>query len=284
MTTTTFVVNLVLNTKHFCSRRITPICELTDAISRRNLLKSASVVTAASLLNAKPVCACRKCSRRFADIMENEMVEYEARIAKRKAQLFSRLRPNTTILDIGTGAGPNLAFIPRGAHVIGLEPNRYMWPYAQEKVTGHFNLSLIDGVAEQVPLETASVDTVICTLTLCTVDSPVTAMKEITRVLRSGGEFLFIEHVLASKSDPIRRTAQLLLNPLQRIAADGCNINRDTGATFRESAKTGAFEIKKLENFNAEFGTPLDNLTLVRPHISGVMQRTSLQFDSFGSS
>ncbi len=202
------------------------------------------------------------------------MAEYEARIAKRKTALFSRLQPNTTILDIGTGAGPNFAYIPRDTKVIGLEPNRYMWRYAREKVNGRFDLSFIDGVAENIPLENASVDAVLCTLTLCSVDSPEATLTEITRVLRPGGKFLFIEHVLASKSEPIRRAAQRLFNPLQRIAADGCNINRDTAGTIREFEKAGALEVLELENFNAEFSTPLDYLILCRPQISGVAQRT----------
>ena len=203
------------------------------------------------------------------------MFEYEARIAERKEALFSCLRPDSTILDIGAGTGPNLAFMPRGANVIGLESNRYMWPYARAKVDERINLTLIDAVAENIPLADASVDAVLCTLTLCTVESPVTAMAEITRVLRPGGMFLFVEHVLASEDDPIRRTAQRLLNPLQRIAAEGCNFNRDTAATIRNIERAGAFEQVEIENFNAQFGTPLDNISLVRPHISGIARRST---------
>lgn len=266
----------VLNFTQTHSSHITSRCGLPPpAVTRRNLLKSTTAIGAATLLNASPVCACCIASERFADLMENDMVEYEKRIAKRKTQLFSFLRPNTTILDVGIGTGPNLAFIPRGCNVIGLEPNRYMWPYARAKVNNRFNLSLIGGVVENIPLEDASVDAVLCTLTMCSVDSPVNAMAEITRVLRPGGTFLFIEHVLASKDEPIRRTAQQLLNPLQRIAADGCNINRDTAATIRQVEKAGLIEILQLENFNADFGTFLDQLLLVRPQISGAARRTT---------
>ena len=57
---------------------------------------------------------------------------------------------------------------------------------------------ILDAPAERLPLADASVDTVVSTLVLCTVDDPERALREIARVLRPDGQLLFIEHVRAS--------------------------------------------------------------------------------------
>ena len=57
---------------------------------------------------------------------------------------------------------------------------------------------IVDAPAERLPLADASVDTVVSTLVLCTVDDPERALREIARVLRPDGQLLFIEHVRAS--------------------------------------------------------------------------------------
>ena len=44
----------------------------------------------------------------------------------------------------------------------------------------------------------ASVDTIVCTLVLCSVPDPLGMLKDMRRVLRPGGQLLFLEHVLAS--------------------------------------------------------------------------------------
>ena len=56
--------------------------------------------------------------------------------------------------------------------------------------------------------------TQVCTLTLCSVRDPAAAVAEVRRVLRPGGIFLFIEHVL-SPTDAFLAQQQRTLTPLQ---------------------------------------------------------------------
>ncbi len=188
--------------------------------------------------------------------------------------LFQNCVPNSaTVLDIGIGTGPNLKYLPHDCTVIGLEPNRFMWQYSREKAKElGLSLKITDAYAESIPLPDASCDTVISTLTLCSVTSPSTVVDEIGRVLKPGGYFIFIEHTIAPDSQPVLRAAQTLLNPIQRWAADGCNVNRDTEKLIRTKGEV-LFDEVTVDRFQAEFGGPLDSISLVRPHISGHARR-----------
>ena len=90
---------------------------------------------------------------------------------------------------------------------------------------------IIDAPAELLPLADASVDTVVSTLVLCTVDDPERALGEIARVLRPDGQLLFIEHVRAS-SRLLAVCQDNLLQPWRRFAG-GCRCNRPTVELMR---------------------------------------------------
>ena len=78
------------------------------------------------------------------------------------------------------------------------------------------------------PFADASIDTVICTLVLCTVQDPAAALSEIVRVLRPGGQLLFIEHV-RSQSRALAWCQDRLAGAWRRYA-EGCHCNRPTAA------------------------------------------------------
>jgi ubiquinone/menaquinone biosynthesis C-methylase UbiE len=84
----------------------------------------------------------------------------------------------------------------------------------------------VDAPAERLPVADASVDTVVTTLVLCTVDDPEGALREIARVLRPDGQVLFIEHVRAS-SRFLAACQDALLRPWRGFAG-GCVCNRPT--------------------------------------------------------
>ena len=91
--------------------------------------------------------------------------------------------------------------------------------------------NLHDAPAERLPLADASVDTVVSTLVLCTVDDPECALREIARVLRPDGQLLFIEHVRAS-SRFLAACQDNLLQPWRHFAG-GCLCNRPTVELMR---------------------------------------------------
>jgi ubiquinone/menaquinone biosynthesis C-methylase UbiE len=91
---------------------------------------------------------------------------------------------------------------------------------------------IIDAPAERLPLADASVDTVVSTLVLCTVDDPEQTLSEIARVLRPEGQLLFLEHVRAS-SRFLAAYQDLLFRPW-RAFAGGCCCNRRTVELLRD--------------------------------------------------
>lgn len=133
-----------------------------------------------------------------------------------------------TVLEIGPGTGANLDYYPHGIHWIGIEPNPAMHGYLRDKAAqSGLTAELRLGQAEQLDMPDSSVDAVVSTLVLCSVGSLTNSLREVQRVLKPGGRFIFIEHVAAPKGST-RRTVQNLANPVWNVVADGCHLNRET--------------------------------------------------------
>ena len=97
---------------------------------------------------------------------------------------------------------------------------------------------IVDAPAERLPFADASVDTVVSTLVLCTVPDPERTLGEIARVLRPGGQLLFLEHVRAS-SRFLAACQDSLFRPWRGFAG-GCYCNRPTAELMRTSGFTVA--------------------------------------------
>jgi ubiquinone/menaquinone biosynthesis C-methylase UbiE len=153
--------------------------------------------------------------------------EWAGMRAMRK-RLLSHARGRT--LEIGGGTGLNLAHYPDGlAELILSEPEPAMRERLQCKLNrGGRPAQLLDAGAERLPLEASSIDTVVCTLVLCTVDDPQAVLGEIARVLKPDGQLLLIEHVRAH-SARLARWQDRLEAPWRAFAV-GCRCNRDTVA------------------------------------------------------
>jgi ubiquinone/menaquinone biosynthesis C-methylase UbiE len=149
----------------------------------------------------------------------------------RRRELVADARGRT--LEIGAGTGANIGHYPDDVgELILAEPFEPMRRRLDRKLGESGNsASTLDACAEAIPLEDASLDTVVSTLVLCTVDFPDRALGEIARVLRPEGQFLFIEHV-RSRSPRAARWQNRLETPWRQFAA-GCRCNRDTIASIR---------------------------------------------------
>jgi ubiquinone/menaquinone biosynthesis C-methylase UbiE len=82
----------------------------------------------------------------------------------------------------------------------------------------------LEASAKALPLDGASIDTVVTTWTLCTIPDAPRAQSELRRVLRPDGVLLFVEHGRAPESGVARW--QDRLDPIWRRIADGCHLNR----------------------------------------------------------
>jgi SAM-dependent methyltransferase len=145
--------------------------------------------------------------------------------AHRRA-LLSRARGCT--LEIGSGTGLNLPHYPGDLDDLVLaEPDAAMRSRLEKRLArSGRGTRLVDAPAERLPFPSGSFDTVVSTLVLCTVDAPDVALREIARVLRPGGQLLFLEHV-RSESPTLARWQDRLAGPWRRFAR-GCRCNRAT--------------------------------------------------------
>ena len=147
------------------------------------------------------------------------------------------------VLEIGIGSGLNLPFYSRNvARVIGLEPSPRLLAMARRvERTGNGSVEFIEGSAEAIPLQDASVDTVVTTWTLCSIPDALRALRDMRRVLRPGGRLLFVEHGRAP--DPNVIWWQDRLTPVWKRLGGGCDLNRAIG-TLIEGA---GFQFDRLE-------------------------------------
>jgi ubiquinone/menaquinone biosynthesis C-methylase UbiE len=89
--------------------------------------------------------------------------------------------------------------------------------------------------AEDLPFEDDRFDVAVSTLVLCGVDDQPRALRELRRVLRPGGQLLFIEHVRSG--DPRQARSQDRMNGLNRFVV-GCDCNRPTLDTIQDAGFT----------------------------------------------
>ncbi|MEW6666146.1 MAG: class I SAM-dependent methyltransferase [Thermodesulfobacteriota bacterium] len=140
------------------------------------------------------------------------------------------------VLEIGIGTGLNLEHYDRAKikKVVGLDPGLEMLRLAQKRAAKiGVPVELVGLSAEQIPFEAGTFDTVVVTYSLCTIPDPVSALREMRRVLKPAGKLIFCEHGLAPDSS-VRRW-QDLLTPLWSRLAGGCRLNRDIPAMFKET-------------------------------------------------
>lgn len=135
-------------------------------------------------------------------------------------------RATGDVLELGAGSGLNLPHLPPA--VTGLwvvEPSRVARRLAARRtaaVAFPVHEAGLDGQRIDFPDE--RFDTVLSTCSLCTIPDPVAALREVARVLKPDGRFLFAEHGLAPDTTVARW--QRRLEPLQRRVAGGCHLTR----------------------------------------------------------
>jgi len=104
-------------------------------------------------------------------------------------------RATGTVLEIGFGSGLNLPYYKNIKKLYAIDPSQELYDLAHNRITkATFPIEFIKTSAESIPLGDNSIDSVISTWSLCSISRPENALKEIHRVLRPGGKFIFVEH------------------------------------------------------------------------------------------
>ena len=148
------------------------------------------------------------------------------------------------VLEIGSGSGLNFPYYKTNKvkKIFALEPDEEMIELArQETKKSSIEITFLQEYAERISLKDNSVDTILLTYSLCTIPDPISALKEMKRVLRSNGCLVYCEHGLAPESS-IRKW-QNRLNPINSYFSGGCNLNRNITQLITESG----FKIQKSE-------------------------------------
>jgi ubiquinone/menaquinone biosynthesis C-methylase UbiE len=147
------------------------------------------------------------------------------------------------VLEIGMGSGLNLPFYgPDVKQVIGIEPSARLLSMAREAGRGRTGeLELIEGTAEAMPIESATIDTVLTTWTMCSIQNVGDALAEMRRVLKPTGRLLFVEHGRAPEARV--QWWQDHLTPAWKHLSGGCHLNRPVEVIVRNAG----FSIEHLD-------------------------------------
>jgi len=149
------------------------------------------------------------------------------------------------ILEIGFGSGLNLPHYPHSVkNLVTVDPNKGMGRYTAKQIAAsdiEVERKILSG--ESLPMQDESFDTVVSTWTLCSIKDIESALREVKRVLKPGGHFIFLEHGL-SPDKKISRW-QNSLNGIQKIIGDGCHLNRD----MRKLVGETGFSQLEVKNF-----------------------------------
>jgi len=147
------------------------------------------------------------------------------------------------VLEVGIGSGLNLQFYDskKVTSIIGIDPASQMQTLARKRTADiNIPIEVIAVDVQGIHADTDRFDTIVMTFTLCSIDDPVAAIREMARVLKPDGRLLFCEHGLAP--DLSIKRWQYRLTPFWKPMAGGCHLDRDIPAMIR----AGGFVIDEL--------------------------------------
>jgi len=148
------------------------------------------------------------------------------------------------VLEVGIGSGLNLPFYSDDVQrVYGVDPSVELQRIARRRVAVRpIQLEfLLQSAEEHLPLPDASIDTVVVTWTLCSIADAPKALQQINRVLKVGGQLIFVEHGRSPDADVARW--QERITPVWKRIGGGCHLDRK----IDELIRTAGFRIPELK-------------------------------------
>lgn len=137
------------------------------------------------------------------------------------------------VVEVGAGSGANFPHYPPDVtEVVAVEPEAYLREQARAAgAKAAVPVTVLDAVADALPLEDASCDAAVACLVLCTVPDQGRALSELRRVLKPGGELRFYEHVRGVTPRMVR-AQRFVDRTFWPRAFGGCHTARDTVAAI----------------------------------------------------
>jgi ubiquinone/menaquinone biosynthesis C-methylase UbiE len=168
------------------------------------------------------------------------------------------------VIEVGSGIGSNFAHYPDAVtEVIALEPEPYLRAQSEQAAAlAPVPVKVIDGVADALPVDDASLDAGVVSLVLCSVPDQDVALQELHRAIKPGGELRFYEHVVSNRASR-RRVQSFLDKTFYPHVAGGCHLTRDTRAAIDRNG----FIVQRSRRF------PFPPGPLGHPHILGSARR-----------
>ena len=168
----------------------------------------------------------------FARFYDKALQRAEDKVlAERRRALLSGLKGN--ILEVGAGTGVNFQFYPKDANVLALEPSPFMLKQALEKKKDNGHIRLLQSFVEDAMIQSESMDTIVCTLVLCTIPDPKKALQFFYQWLKPGGKLIVLEHIRSPVS--WRGSVQDILTPAWKVIGEGCHLNRNTDHMIKQT-------------------------------------------------
>jgi len=188
----------------------------------------------------------------------------KAGAADHRRELLAAL--SGTVIEVGAGNGLNFKYYPTTvSYVLAVEPEPHLRQKAtQAAVDAAVPITVVEGTADQLPAEAGEFDAAVASLVLCSVPDQTTALGELHRVIRSGGELRYYEHVRASTFK--RARLQDRADPIWAVFGGGCHPNRDTEAAIERAG----FSVEAHRSFLFQ---PCFVAKVVAPHVIGRARR-----------
>jgi ubiquinone/menaquinone biosynthesis C-methylase UbiE len=169
-----------------------------------------------------------------------------------------------SILEIGAGTGANLPRYPSAVtRLVLVDDDPHMLAKLETRVREsgrEMDIEIREASAASLPFPDASFDAVVSTLVLCSVPDPDVVLREVRRVLRPNGTFVYLEHV-AGEEGTSRLAWQRRVEPVWRRIAGNCHLTRRTGEAIRRAGFV--VDEERAESMRKA-------LPIVRPTVRGV--------------
>ncbi|XP_027397940.1 methyltransferase-like protein 7B [Bos indicus x Bos taurus] len=177
------------------------------------------------------------CKTYFPYLMAVLTVKNNRVMESKKRELFSQINGlagtsgKVALLELGCGTGANFRFYPAGCKITCLDPNPHFEKFLTKSMAENRHLEyerFVVAFGEDMrQLADGSMDAVVSTLVLCSVENPKRVLQEVRRVLRPGGVFFFWEH-MAEPRGSWAFLWQQVLEPTWKHIGDGCHLTRET--------------------------------------------------------